>query len=52
MSHVRIIATAAVAVLIVVLVLYADGRMGTFLCRHFKDGWLEKHGYIACYRAP
>jgi hypothetical protein len=52
MSHVRIIATASVAVLIVLLVLYADGRMGTFLCRHLKDGWLAKQGYIGCYRGP
>jgi hypothetical protein len=52
MSRVRVIATASVAVLIVLLVLYADGKMGTFLCRHFKGGWLEKQGFIECYRGP
>ena len=52
MSHVRIIAMTLAAILIVLLVLFANGSAGRLLCRHFKGGWLEKHGYIMCQRAP
>ena len=39
--------------IVVVLVAYSDSyRFGRLLCRNFKDTWLEKSGYIACYRAP
>ena len=52
MSQTRIIAVVLVAVLLVLLLLYANGSMGRFLCRHHKDGWLEQHGFISCHRAP
>jgi hypothetical protein len=52
MSNVRIIAVTLATILIVLLVLFANGSAGRFLCRHFKGGWLEKQGYIMCYRAP
>lgn len=52
MSHTRIVAVTLATVLIVLLVLYANGSVGRLLCRHFKDGWLERHGFIMCYRAP
>jgi hypothetical protein len=52
MSQTRVIAVVLVTVLVVLLLLYANGSMGRFLCRHHKDGWLEKHGFITCVRAP
>jgi hypothetical protein len=43
-----------VAVLVVVVAAgYSQRyRFGQLLCRNFKDAWLEKSGYISCYRAP
>ena len=26
--------------------------IGQYLCRNFKDTWLEKSGFSVCYRAP
>lgn len=52
MSNIRVIAIVLAAVMIVLMVFYANGSMGQVLCRHFKGGWLETHGYITCYRAP
>jgi len=51
MSNVRVIAIVLAAVLIVLLVFYANGSLGRMLCRHAAHGWLETHGYITCRRA-
>jgi len=47
-SNIRVVAIVLVAVLVVLMVLYANGSMGRFLCRHADHGWLERHGIIAC----
>ena len=52
MSNVRIIAVTLATLLIVFLVLFANGSAARFLCRHFKGGWLEQQGYIMCPRVP
>lgn len=53
MSNVRVVAMMLVVVLVVLMVLFANGAMGRFLCRRFSHGWLENHGFIACYpRGP
>ena len=44
---------AFVLAVVVVLVGYSERhRFGQLLCHNFKDTWLEKSGYISCYRAP
>lgn len=52
MSNVRVIAISIVTVLVVLLLFYANGSLGRFLCQHFHDGWLEQHGYLMCRRLP
>ncbi|WP_157956508.1 hypothetical protein [Dyella sp. C11] len=49
MSNVRVVAIVLVGVLVVLMLLYANGSTGRLLCRHFSGGWLENHGFMTCH---